>query len=81
MPDAKISINPGKDKKDYIEIMGKSTEFKRSGVKLESSNGRITAIINADDSKALLAAMQNFMRKLSIVSAIDSKLEITARKL
>ncbi len=81
MPDARISINAGKDKKDYIEIMGKSMEFKRSGVKLKSSNGRIMATINAKDSKALLATMQSFLKKLSIVNAIDSKLEITARKL
>ena len=37
MPDALISINNGKNNKDYIEIMGKSMDLKRSNVKLEST--------------------------------------------
>jgi tRNA threonylcarbamoyladenosine modification (KEOPS) complex Pcc1 subunit len=81
MPEALISIDTGKERKDYIEIMGKSMDFKRSNVKLESRKGKIIARIKAEDSKALLASMQSFLKKLSIVSSIDSKIEMTARKL
>jgi tRNA threonylcarbamoyladenosine modification (KEOPS) complex Pcc1 subunit len=81
MPDALISINNGKNNKDYIEIMGKSMDLKRSNVKLESRKGKIIARIKAEDSKALIASMQSFLKKISIVSSIDSKLETTTRKL
>lgn len=75
MPTANITINIGKDPKDYIDVIGKSASYKRSKVKISQKGNQIMTVIEAQDSRALLASIGSVMKQLRIVNNIDNMLE------
>lgn len=81
LPKAIIKIKLGKDPKDYIEIIGKSTTYKRSRIRMSRKGEEISALVEAKDSRALLASMQSLLKQLRVVAGVDSMLdELSGKK-
>jgi|GEM_PF-3572495 tRNA threonylcarbamoyladenosine modification (KEOPS) complex Pcc1 subunit len=80
LPEANITINVGKDPKDYIDIIGKSITYKRSNIRLSQKGKEIKAVIEAKDSRALLASMQSLMKQFRIINNVDNMLEKMTKK-
>lgn len=80
LPKASIKINIGKNPKDYIQIIGKSTAYKRSTVKLSQKGGEINALIQADDSRAMLASMQSLLKQIRVVNGVDQMIDELTEK-
>ncbi len=80
MPKATVTIETGKDPKDYIEIIGKKLDFKRSKVRMSRKGRQISALVESNDSRALLAALQSLMKQLRIVNSVDKMLDEMAEK-
>lgn len=80
LPEANITINVGKDPKDYIDIIGKSITYKRSNISLSQKGKEIKVVIEAKDSRALLASMQSLMKQFRIINNVDNMLETMTKK-
>lgn len=81
MPRGEIVIGLGKDSKDYIEVIGSLAEYKRSSVKISGKGKGIRAVVEAEDSKALLSAMMGLLKKLTIANNVDEMLSRQSGKI
>ncbi len=61
----------GKGAKDYLSVMDKELEYKRSRVMVKESKGSIVITVEADDPRALLASLNGALKQLRVVSNVD----------
>ena len=71
-----MRIMTGNDPKDYIEIIGKSMTYKRSRVSLSRKGREVHAVVDADDSRAMLASLQSLTKQLKVVESVGSLLKV-----
>ena len=74
---AVLKIEIGKNAKDYLDIIDKGIDYKRSRTRMTGGRGTITIEITAEDSRALIASMNGALKQLRIVSSVDAGLEGT----
>jgi tRNA threonylcarbamoyladenosine modification (KEOPS) complex Pcc1 subunit len=70
-----VSIELGKDAKDYIKIMDKDLSFKRSTCRIRAKGNRIEITVEAADNVAMFASLNSALKQLRIISSVDSKLK------
>jgi tRNA threonylcarbamoyladenosine modification (KEOPS) complex Pcc1 subunit len=58
--------------KDYIDVMESKLNYKRSDVKVSIKGNELDITINAKDNVALLASMQSVLKRIRIISNIES---------
>lgn len=80
MPNASITIDIGKNPKDYIDVIGASITYKRSRVKISQNGNLIKAEIDADDSRALLASIGSITKQFRIIGNVERILDGMSRK-
>jgi tRNA threonylcarbamoyladenosine modification (KEOPS) complex Pcc1 subunit len=57
--------------KDYLGIIDKKIDYKRSKVRITGDSKSITIEVSATDSRALLASLNGALKQLRIVSNVD----------
>ncbi len=70
MPRALMQMEIGKDSKVHIEIIGKAMAYKRSNVRLSRKEGRISAVVDAEDTRAMLASMQSILKQIRVIDSV-----------
>jgi tRNA threonylcarbamoyladenosine modification (KEOPS) complex Pcc1 subunit len=69
---ATIRIELGKGARDYLGVIEKTLDYKRSSVKISEKKGVISIVVEANDAMALMSSLNSSLKQLRIVSGADS---------
>ncbi len=72
---AVLRIEVGKNVKEYLGVIDKRIDYRRSRVRITGSRSTIIIEVTAEDTRALLASMNGALKQLRIVSNVDAELE------
>lgn len=75
MHKAVLRIEVGKNAKEYLGVIDKRIDYRRSRVRITGSRSTIIIEVTAEDTRALLASMNGALKQLRIVSNVDAELE------
>ena len=75
MPEAKLILHLGRQAKDFVEIVGEKTPYKRSNVSYKASKDSITIDVKARDAASLLSSISSSLKQIRIIESVDSMAE------
>lgn len=67
---AELTIGIGEDSKEYAAIAGGSSGINDAKVKVTADKKNIKAVVEADDSKKLLEAMNSFIKEIRVIDSV-----------
>jgi tRNA threonylcarbamoyladenosine modification (KEOPS) complex Pcc1 subunit len=72
---AVIKLNLGERSEDYVAIVDKDIDYKRSRVTARKGRGSLIINIEAEDQVALFASMNSMLKQLRIIGNVDKKMD------
>ncbi|MGC8662675.1 MAG: KEOPS complex subunit Pcc1 [Candidatus Micrarchaeia archaeon] len=72
---ALLIIDVGKDAKNFIKIMDKSEEYKRSRTNINEKGGKISIEVESSDAVAMLASLNSVLKQLRVISGVANTID------
>ncbi|MDE1855621.1 MAG: hypothetical protein KGH49_00040 [Candidatus Micrarchaeota archaeon] len=58
--------------KDYVKLMDKKISYKRSSVRIKSTQNTVSVEVNAQDPVALVASLGSVLKQIRIIGNAES---------
>lgn len=72
---ATIRLELGDKSDDYIKVMDKSIEYKKSSVSARKDGSSVLITVEGEDQVALFASMNSVLKQLRIIGNADKKID------
>lgn len=72
MYSAQMKLNLGLKAKDYVKLMDKKISYKRSSVRIKSTQNTVSVEVNAQDPVALVASLGSVLKQIRIIGNAES---------
>ncbi len=72
---ATVRIEIGKHARDYVKVMDKGIDYKRSKISVSADKNAILITVKAHDHVAMFATLNGALKQLRIISSVNKKLD------